>query len=186
MAYGEPCPGQDREHPVDFWVKHRGDLLAYAATLIGDWAEAQDAVSHAAMRMLEHYARLEALCPSGRDPLAWSKTVILNYHRDRLRRAKTARSRAGLLASDVVEDVSNEVLDRIIAGQALEFVATLDEQEQTIAVLRWVEGMEPREIARKLRMNPRSVRSSLHRTRKKLRRHLGVAEPQKILRERTA
>lgn len=54
-----------------------------------------------------------------------------------------------------------------------------------IAVLRWVDGLEPKQIAERLGMNPRSVRTSLHRTKKKMRTQLGVAEPQKILREET-
>jgi DNA-directed RNA polymerase specialized sigma24 family protein len=55
-----------------------------------------------------------------------------------------------------------------------------------IAMLRWGEGLSPQEIADLLGMNPRSVRTSLHRTKKKMRLELGVAEPQKILREGTA
>jgi DNA-directed RNA polymerase specialized sigma24 family protein len=68
---------------------------------------------------------------------------------------------------------------------ALVFVASLDSQAHSIAMMRWIDGLEPQEIASRLGMNPRSVRTSLLRTKKKMRTVLGVDEPRKILRETT-
>lgn len=64
-------------------------------------------------------------------------------------------------------------------------MASIDPQAHQIAVMRWIDGLEPQEIASQLGMNPQSVRTSLHRTKKKMRTELGVAEPRKILREKT-
>ena len=54
-----------------------------------------------------------------------------------------------------------------------------------IAVMAWVDGLEPKEIANRLGMKGHTVRKSLYLTRKKMRTQLGIAEPQRILREET-
>jgi RNA polymerase sigma factor (sigma-70 family) len=141
-------------------------------------------VSHVVQKILEHHTEHRTLCPDGRAPVAWSTTVIRNYLIDRSRRrvAEGKRSEVFVLPAG---DIADDIADQIIASKALTFMASLDPQAHMIAIMRWVDGMEPKEIASQLAMNPRSVRSSLHRTQKKMRRELGVAEPQKILREGT-
>jgi RNA polymerase sigma factor (sigma-70 family) len=170
--------------PGAFCVAHRADWLAYAAARTRSWADAEDAVSHVVQKILEEHARSGRLCPDDRDPVAWSKKVIANYLIDRHRRQDTQRRLAGptvVPAADVEEDI----VDQIIATKALAFVASLESRAHVIAMMRWVDGLEPRDIAQQLGMNPRSVRSSLHRTRKRMRAELGIAGPRKILREGT-
>lgn len=168
----------------EFCIKQRRDWLAYAAARTLSWSDAEDAVSHVVQKILEHHVMHGTLCPKESDPVAWSKTVIRNYLTDRYRRrvAEDKRSRASLLPAG---DLADDVADRIIAKKALDFVASLESQAHEIAMMRWVDGLEPQEIARQLGMNPRSVRTSLHRTKKKMRTELGVAEPRRILREKT-
>jgi RNA polymerase sigma factor (sigma-70 family) len=178
-SYAGPCPD-----PGDFCIKQRADWLAYASARTRSWPEAEDAVSHVVQKILEHHARHRTLCPPGRDPVAWSKTVIRNYLVDRYRRgvAEHKRSAAFVLPAG---DIADDIADQIIARKALAFMASLDPQPHMIAMMRWVDGLEPKEIANQLGMNPRSVRSLLHRIQKKMRKDLGVAEPQKLLREGT-
>jgi RNA polymerase sigma factor (sigma-70 family) len=171
--------------PGEFCIKQREDWLAYAAAWTRNWPDAEDAVSHVVQKILEHHARHGTLCPDARDPVGWSKTVIRNYLIDRTRRLEVQRRRSGALMPPA-GDVADDVTDRIIARKALDFVDSLESQAHTIAMMRWVDGLAPKEIADRLGMNPRSVRTSLHRTRKKMRARLGVAEPEKILREETA
>ena len=176
---GDSCPD-----PGDFCIKQRADWLAFAAARTRSWPDAEDAVSHVVQKVLEHHARHRTLCPDGRDPVAWSKTVIRNYLIDRYRRCATEDKRSQAFVPSA-GDIADDIADQIIAGKALAFMASLDRQAHMIAMMRWVDGLEPKEIAGQLGMNVYSVRSSLHRTQKKMRKDLGVAEPRKILREGT-
>jgi RNA polymerase sigma-70 factor (ECF subfamily) len=173
--------------PADFCIKHRADLLAYAVTRTRNWADAEEAVSHAVQRVFELHRRHGTLCPDGSDPVGWSKMVIRNYVTDRFRRSKT-RDRglhAFALPGTDGTDVADMVTDQIIARKALAFVASLKDRDHMIAVMRYVDGLEPKEIAEELAMNPHTVRTSLHRTVKKMRTQLGIAEPRKVFKEET-
>jgi RNA polymerase sigma factor (sigma-70 family) len=168
----------------EFCIKQRRDWLAYAMARTRNWPDAEDAVSHAVLKILEHHAMHGTLCPKGRDPVAWSKTVIHNYIIDRDRRRAAEDKRSTVLVPHE-RDLAEDVADQIIVKKALAFVASLDPKDHQIAVMRWIDGLEPQDIAKQLGMNPHSVRTSLHRTKKKIRTVLGVAEPRKVLREKT-
>ena len=178
-------PDADLHHGADeFCIKQRGELLAYAVALTRNWADAEDAVSHVVQQVFEHHAVHGTVCPKGRDPVGWGKTVIRNHVIDihRRRAAEDKRSRA---LAPSARDLAEEVTDQILVRDALKFVASLNPQEHRIAMMRWIDGLEPKEIARQLGMNPHSVRTSLHRTKKKMRTVLGVDEPRKVLRGTT-
>lgn len=181
---GELRPAGSGPDPGDFCVKQRADWLAYAMTWTRSWPDAEDAVSHVVQEIFEHHDKHGTLCPDMRDPVGWSKTVIRNYLIDRYRRSQARHRRAGAFVLPG-GDIADDITDQIIARKALAFVASLDTQAHMIAMLRWVDGLEPKEIAERLGMNARSVRTSLHRIKKKMRTQLGVAEPRKILREET-
>lgn len=177
IGYG---PGPDA-----FCIEQRADWLAYAMTRTRSWPDAEDAVSHVVEKIYEHYAEHGTVCPDMRDPVAWSKTVIRNYLIDRWRRAKTYDRYSGALISPE-GDIAEIVTDQIIARKALLFIDSLDDQAHMIAVMAWVEGLKPKEIAEELGIKSLMVRKSLHQIRKKMRTQFGVAEPQRILREEKA
>jgi len=182
---GGEYPGADSGPEIgEFCIQQRRDWLAYAMTRTRSWPDAEDAVSHVVLKILEHHDMHGTLCPKGSDPVAWSKTVIRNYIIDRYRR-QTAEDKRSRVLAPPAGDLADEVADQIIVKSALAFVASIDPQAHQIAVMRWIDGLEPQEIAIQLGMNPQSVRTSLHRTKKKMRTELGVAEPRKILREKT-
>ena len=182
---GGDLPHPDSDLDADeFCIKQRGELLAYAMALTRSWPDAEDAVSHVVEKIYERRARNGTVCPEGRDPVAWAKTVIRNYVTDSYRRRAAEGKRTRVFAPSA-RDLAEDVTDQIIARNALLFVASLDSQAHQIAMMRWIDGLKPQEIAGQLGMNPRSVRTSLHRTRKKMRTALGVAEPRKTLREKT-
>jgi RNA polymerase sigma factor (sigma-70 family) len=177
MHAGGDLPNPDSNLDADkFCIKQRQDWLAYAMALARNWPDAEDAVSHVVEKIYERHARNGTVCPEGRDPVAWSKTVIRNYVTDSYRRRAAEDKRARVLAPSA-RDLAEDVTDRIIVRNALRFVASLDSRAHEIAIMRWVDGLEPQEIASQLGMNPRSVRTSLHRTKKKMRTVLGVAGP---------
>lgn len=181
---GDSPPSHASSNPGDFFIKQRSDWLAYAMTHARSWPDAEDAVSHVVQKILEHHSEYGTLCPEMRDPVGWSKKIIRNYLIDQYRRSTVQVKRAsGFLMPE--GDIADDITDQIIARKALAFVASLGRQEHMIAMMRWVDGLEPKEIADQLGLNARTVRTSLHRTRKKMRARLGIAEPHKILSEGT-
>lgn len=180
LPFADYGPGLDA-----FCIRQRADWLAYAMTWTRNLPDAEDAVSHVVEKIYEYHARHGTICPDMRDPVGWSKTVIRNYVIDRFRRSSArARHTGKLVVPDL--DVAEMVTDRIIARKALAFVESLGDQAHAVAVMAWIEGLKPREIAEQMGMKNSAVRKSLHQTRKKMRAHLGVAEPRKMLREETA
>ena len=171
--------------PDVFCIKQRADWLAYAMTWTRNWPDAEDAVSHVVEKIYEYHAEHGAVCPDMRDPVGWSKTIIRNYLIDRFRRSSTHNRHTGRFLAPGI-DIAEMVTDHIIAGKALAFVESLGDQAHVVAVMAWVEGLKPREIAGQLGMKNSAVRKLLHQTRKKMRAHLGVAEPQRMLRKETS
>ena len=73
--------------PGEFCTKHREDWLGYALAQTRNLQDAEDAVSYAGIKILQHHAKSGALCPKGYDPIAWAKTIIANRIKDQHRRA---------------------------------------------------------------------------------------------------
>ena len=182
--YGSGYPADLYPSADEFCIKQRGELLAYAIALTRNLQDAEDAVSHVVQKIYEHYVRHGTVCPKERDAVAWAKTVIHNRVIDVYRRRVAEDKRSRALAPSL-PDLAEDVTDQILVKNALVFVASLDSQAHSIAMMRWIDGLEPQVIADRLGVNPRTVRTSLHRTRKKMRTVLGVDEPRKIRRGTT-
>ena len=166
--------------PGTFCAKHRRDWLSYARSHTRNWYDAEDAVSHVVEQIFRHHAMHGTLCPNRYDPVAWSKTVIANYIKDLWRR-QDAQRKHFVATMPPVGDFADDILDRIIARESLDFISTLDPRAHQIAMMRWGEGLQPKEIAKQLGLNAHSVRTSLYRTRKKMRKRLGiVGEPPRV------
>jgi RNA polymerase sigma factor (sigma-70 family) len=180
-AYDAPSRSGADPDPGEFCIKHRADWLGYALAHARNVQDAEDAVSHVAVKILQHHARTGTLCPSGYDPVARSKTVIANYIRDLHRRAKVQLEHRGKLlppSGDFVEDL----LDEMLVKQVFSFIKDLNPNDHQIAEMRYAENLEPSEIARRLGRNVITVRTTLWRINRKVRREFGVAaEPQRIL-----
>ncbi len=167
--------------PGEFCIKHRADWLAYAQAHARNFQDAEDAVPHVAVKIMQYHHEKGMLCPPEYDdPVAWSKVVIANYIKDIHRRASVRRKYQQKLYSPP-GDFTDDVLDQIIATQGLPFIAELKPADHQIAQLHFGENLGPADIARRLGRNVITVRTSLSRTRAKLRRRLGVStEPQRV------
>lgn len=172
--------GEDLD-AAEFCIKHRGDFLRYAASYARNMPDAEDAVSHAAMEIFRCYAESGAVCPPRYDdPVAWSKTVIRNYIIDLHRRNKTRRASIVKLRQPP-SDMTEDVIDKILAQKMYEVIKGLNDFDHDVAVMRFAEGRAPIEIAQTLKCNAVTVRTSLFRTKNKMRRKLGLTpEPQRI------
>lgn len=184
-----PVPADDESSgsasppdPGEFCIKHRADWLAYALAHARNRQDAEDAVSHVVEKILQNHHKTGVLCPPKYDdPIAWAKTVIANYIKDIHRRAKIGLKYQNKLYSPQ-GDFTDDVLDQIVAGQVFPFIRELEPDDHQIAALHYMENLGPADIARRLRRNVITVRTSLWRTRRKLRRRLGVStEPQRTV-----
>jgi RNA polymerase sigma factor (sigma-70 family) len=103
--------------------------------------------------------------------------VIANFITDLHRRADVQSRYQGKLHSppgDFVEDL----LDEMFARQAFSFIRQLNPRDHQIAEMRYAENLDTVEIARRLGRNAITVRTSLWRTNRKIRREFGIIAEQ--------
>jgi RNA polymerase sigma factor (sigma-70 family) len=187
LADDELSCAEGDSNPGEFCIKHRADWLSYAAAHARNFQDAEDSVSHLVEKILLHHAETGTLCPSKyKDPVAWSKTVIINYLVDLHRHAQVQIKYQAKLYSPP-NDFDEDILDEMLAGQAFPFIRNLKQRDHEIALLHFIENLEPIDIARRLGRNVVTVRTSIWRTNRKIRRQLGIVnEPQRIIPRETA
>jgi RNA polymerase sigma factor (sigma-70 family) len=179
-AHDVPNRSMADPDPGEFCIKHRAEWLSYALAHARNLQDAEDAVSHVAEKILLQHAKTGEICPHGYDPEAWSKTVIANYIKDLYRHAKVQSKYQRKLHSPP-EDFAEDLVDEMLARQMLAFIKGLKQQDHQIAQMRYVEELEPSVIAERLGLNAVTVRTSLWRTHRKMRRYLGIAAESQVL-----
>ena len=179
-ADNEPSRSGADPDPGEFCIKHRADWLSYALAHTRNPQDAEDAVSDVGEKILRQHGETGMLCPDGYDPEAWSKTVILNYIRSLHRKAKRQLKYQAKLHTPADDFVEN-LMDEILARQMLSFIKGLKPGDHQIAVMRYLESLEPSVIAEKLGRNPVTVRTSLWRTSIKMRRQLGITAKSQVV-----
>lgn len=167
--------------PGEFCVKNRTEWLGFALAHARNLQEAEDAVSHLAVKVLEQHARTGTICPNGYDPQAWSKTVIRNFIRSRRRDDKVELKYQPKQYSPADDDFVEELVDEMLARQMLSFIKSLKPRDHQIAVMRYVENLEPSVIAGMLRLKAVTVRTSLWRTNRKMRKQLDLAAESQVV-----
>ena len=142
------------------------DLLAYALRRVD---RAEDAADVVAETFLVAWRRLDQV-PQGDEARLWlygvARRQLANQRRGQLRRSRLAdRLRAELPAA--VADVRSQEDHRAATVRAA--LARLEEEDREILRLSSWEGLTPSEIASVLGVPGVTVRSRLHRARKRLR-----------------
>jgi RNA polymerase sigma factor (sigma-70 family) len=159
-----------------FYIDHRRDLTFYAFVLARSMPDAEDAVAEAVRKSWEHYLSHGTLCPPGRDPVAWMKTVIHNHLMTVFRGRRSAMRRLPRLWHGPDRDSAEDVLDGVLAGEAWKKLKDLSPRDQEIAHLLWREEWEPKKIADHLGIRPSTVRVAKGRILRRLRDALGLNE----------
>jgi RNA polymerase sigma-70 factor (ECF subfamily) len=162
----------DRAQPVAAAYSraaHERVAAAYrlAGLLLGDAAEAQDAVQDALIKAWRGWGSL-------RDPASfapWFDRIVVNVCRDRMRRRGGIRV-VELEAADEVEgrDAFRAMFARDEAARA---VATLDPDHRVVVVLRFWRDMTLEQVAEVLDIPLGTVKSRLHYALRALREELG-------------
>jgi RNA polymerase sigma factor (sigma-70 family) len=150
------------------------ELLAYALRRV---ARAEDAADVVAETFLVAWRRLDRV-PAGDGARLWlygvARRQLANQRRGELRRSRLAdrlgsELRAGVTVVQTSED------HRVAAVRAA--LARLDEEDREILRLSSWEGLTPSEIATVMGLPGVTVRSRLHRARKRLRSELLELDP---------
>lgn len=148
--------------------RHQGSALAYAAALLDDPADAEDAVQDAFVRA---YRSLDGLEP-GSAFGGWFRTILRNECLDRLRSARRWRERSwpeeGPEPASRSADGPARMERRELAGEIRSALAALDPAHRAVLVLRELDGLSYAEIARELEISEGTVASRLHHGRSRL------------------
>jgi len=166
-----------REHTVAVWT--------YALYLARDRAEAEDLFQDAWLRVAEKMDDIDRTA----NLKAWLMTIVVNLHRDRLRRLRVrrpflaGRSCPGLAkdesgASGRGQDAAFE-WERAGTGRAVQAaVARLPERLRSVFVLREIEGYPYADICRILNLRMGTAKTLMFRAVRRLRRDLASLAPE--------
>jgi RNA polymerase sigma-70 factor (ECF subfamily) len=157
--------------PMDFDAfagRERAALVAFAWSLTGDGAVAEDLVQDAleqAWRNWERVARYEK-------PGAWARRVIANRATDRHRRS--GRERRALRRLTGLAGPPPEIELAPPVGLFWEAVRGLPRRQAQVVALHYLEDRSVLDIAEVLGISEGAVKSHLHRGRVALARELGL------------
>ena len=166
--------------------QYKGDIFRFIFHLTGNRAEAEDLFQETWLRVVRH----GQLRPAGQDLKPWLLTIVLNLHRDALRRTRVRRmfllrhhhreqpgsSPSGGYAPPSTEPAratEQAWLQRDI-NQAL---AGLPEKQRRVFLLSEFEGLRQTEIAGMMGIPVGTVKSLLYRAVKRLQRDLAAHNP---------
>jgi len=147
--------------------QHQAMVYSLARHIIGDAAEAEEVAQEVFCKLHVHWGTLE----SDQHVLHWLRRVAARQAVDRWRRRKL-RPRVGL--EDAPEPSQPaRAGDPWQEARLRQAVAELPPEQRTAVVLRYQEGMEPREIAAVLKVPLATVKSRLQRGLERLRGAMG-------------
>ena len=157
----------DEQPSADILLQHTGWLKALARRLLRDESRADDVVQRVFLQAIRRPP------PSGTMPPAWLAQVARNEARQLLRseRARAVREQRATRVRNAPP--TSDVVQRAeILGRVVDAVLSLDEPFRTVVLLRYFDGLEPKEIAGRLELPPGTVRSRLKRGLDRLRQAL--------------
>lgn len=169
----------------EIYDRYRADVYRFLFYLTRDQAEAEDLFQEVWLRVVRH-----GLSRPEQNLKPWLLTIVLNLHRDMLRRKRVRRlflarqRRLGKLRSARSEEAMSPSADpaRLSEQAALrrdiaQAVASLPDKQRRVFLLSEVERLPQMEIAVVLDVPLGTVKSLLFRAVKKLQRDLAVHDP---------
>jgi RNA polymerase sigma-70 factor (ECF subfamily) len=166
------CGGKVSIPIEELFDLHHQRLFRLALRLGESEESARDAVQETFLRAAR---RPESLPTEARPAEAWLVKVLVNIVRDSKRRARVRRESAHLAGRDEMEPARHG--DRVVARASLErALEALPTKRRACLVMRELEGLEVREIARLLGVTQVTVRWNIAAARKDLARMLAPME----------
>ncbi len=152
---------------------HLARCYRLAAVVLGDQAEAQDAVHDAFVMAWRKYDTL-------RDPArfaAWFDRIIVNTCRDQMRHDRHLQVHALSVDVDVAgADPISPIADAVVMRRAL---ARLEPDDRLLLALRYYRDMPVDDVAAAMDIHPRAASSRLHRALGRL-RHILDEDQRKV------
>ncbi|HHS97969.1 MAG TPA: sigma-70 family RNA polymerase sigma factor [Chloroflexi bacterium] len=155
---------------AEIYDRYQPVIYRYIFYRIGDESIAEDLTSEVFVRLVE---KIDGFTYRGRPLLAWLYTIarnlITDYHR------QTGSPRLLPLEESLVADSGDpeEAADRALAQRRLaRAIARLTEDQRQVILLRFVEGMDTRSVARVLGKPVGAVKALQHRALVAMRRIL--------------
>lgn len=133
----------------------------YAASLLRERKDAEDAVQQAALQAWQRRAQFDGQRPF----TAWWFAILRNYCIDELRRRKRAPVQLGDDDFNLSSPADESVLDRIALARAME---KLPEMHRDVLRLRYFADLSYQELAQVLEIPAGTVMSRLYLARKAL------------------
>jgi RNA polymerase sigma-70 factor, ECF subfamily len=170
----------------EIYDRYKADVFRFVFHLTGNRVEAEDMFQELWLRV----ARQGKIRPAGEDLKPWLLTIVLNLHRDALRRKRVRRIfllrqyHRGHPDSSVDEGIASPSTEPARAAEAAwlrqdidRAVAGLPLKQRRVFLLSEVEGVRQAEIAGILGIPVGTVKSLLHRAVKRLQSELAAHNP---------
>ena len=166
----------DDELALDELMRRKGTQLLHMATsMVGNREDARDIVQIAFLRIWDSRQRFDQRY----SPNTWIYRIVSNLAIDHLRsRSSRLRSLQGFqlqhehLSGEAFARQTENLSEREIQTVFQELASTLSDKQRAVFVLREMEGLKGKEIARILGIRPSTVRNHLFNSRRQLRKEL--------------
>ena len=170
------CQSGSRESFGLLYRKYRPAVLQVSRKVMGNEADAEDAVQEIFARLLGRIGqfRYEASFAS------WLRVLAVNVCRDMLRKRNRhpTESLEGMGLNDEARidkgtssiSQEEELIMKELLENLHEKISLLKSQHQRLIILRYIDGLSYSKIANLLGCSPAQVKSRLHQARKRLRR----------------
>ena len=150
---------------------HIHDAYRLAGAILGDPAEARDAVHDAFIRAWQRWPSLSDR--TNVEP--WFRRIIVNECRDRLRRSSRRRTTALDAQPEILApDASQQLLDRLVVEATLPH---LKPDDRVVLALRYFRDLKVDDIADVLDIPPGTVKSRLNHAHSRLRALIERSRP---------
>ncbi|MCK6446416.1 MAG: sigma-70 family RNA polymerase sigma factor [Planctomycetes bacterium] len=160
-------PRPSHEARAHEFVHHERFLRALARKLVHDQDLADDVVQDTWLAALQHPPRARETVRAWLARVTYNRAIQSFRARERRERREMHTARSETLPSPT-DDLEREQARRLV----VEALARIDEPYRTVILLRYYEGLEPREIASLLACPVETVRTRLKRGLERLRQTL--------------
>ena len=150
------------------WISLSGTFWRVARYILGDDAEAEDAVQELYLRLWRGRDALDGI----RSPKGYGITVLRNLCLDRIRQRSRTEADGGQAEPECPGSYDETMDVRARLAKTLAAIETLPERQRTVMTLKVFDGLDYAEIARRTGINYLSLRVLLSQARRKLKNKL--------------
>lgn len=144
-----------------FAAAHARRLLGLAYALTANPHDAWDLTQETLVRIGERWSRMRL-----EEPAAYARTVMVRLNIDRIRRLRREMPLLGRTEQSTPVEMVGELDEWLV-----EALGTLTPRQRTTLALRYVEDLDVRTIAERMRCSEGTVKSQLSRGLQRLREH---------------